>query len=145
MTIFPQPLDEFLSLHFLPLFLKGCARVEIVLDEVLREAFVVCQAVEVGVEPSAVCRHECEELGIDEFLLLLDSNFIWEYLLEVAVDLLNILVQGEEDLRFDVEQLLALLVFRVKLLLDGFLRKTGNEEVANERIRVLLDTGRVLH
>ena len=76
-----QSLDNFLSLHGLPCFLPSGIRIEIVVNDVLSEALEIRQAVEVGIETTSVCCHECEEFRVDKLLLLLDCDFVWKHLL----------------------------------------------------------------
>ena len=50
-------------------------------NEVLSEALEICQAVKVGIKSACIRCHEREELRVDEFLLLLDCDFVREDLL----------------------------------------------------------------
>ena len=73
--------DLILPTHLSPYSFESGMRIEVVLDKVLSEPFEVCQAMEVRVEATLICCHECEESGIDEFFLHVNGDLVGEYLL----------------------------------------------------------------
>ena len=79
-------LDLILSAHKFPSFFESCMWVKIILDEILSEALIIGQAVEIRIESTLICCHKREKLRVDQLFLDVNCDFVREYLLQIATD-----------------------------------------------------------
>ena len=76
------------------------------MNQLSREPLIEDQAVIVLVETILVHAHEGEELRVDHFLCLKNSNFIWKNLSQISSHFLRLLVQRKKHFRFQIKHIL---------------------------------------
>lgn len=84
----------------------GAVVIKVVFDVVLGELFVENKAMEVGVRPFSVCRHESKKLWYDVEVPLLNGYLLREYKFQVALHFFILLVKTKKDFRRDADLIL---------------------------------------